>query len=89
MNMTSTPIGRAFFALPVILVTALFVGCTDLPTADEAAFASGADVELRNFHLVDRATATPIGKTSADEEAGLLIGFGDSNVNAIKIVRRW
>lgn len=87
--MRSTRIRRALFALPVILATAFFAGCTDMPTADETAFAFRADVELRNFHLLDRAKSTPVGKTAADEEISLLIGFSDSNVSAMKIVRRW
>lgn len=89
MNMTCTSIRRALFALPLILATALSAGCTDLPTAPETAFDSRADVELRNFHLVDRAKSTPVGKTSANDEVDLLIGFSHSNVSAMKIVRRW
>ena len=81
-----TRIAAGLFALSLV-----FVGCSDLPTAETSAGLDGESYsKFHHAHLLDRTTTGVAGKGQPTQnDVNLIVGFSSPTVDAMRIVTRW
>ncbi|MEX0746411.1 MAG: S8 family serine peptidase [Rhodothermales bacterium] len=84
--MISTRIAAGLFALSLV-----FVGCSDLPTAEPSAGLDGESYsKFHHAHLLDRTTTGVAGKGQPmQDNVNLIVGFSSPTVDAMRVVTRW